>query len=124
MSLRRNKPLAQGKPLARTSKLKRGKGLRSRSAATQKAYRDERVPLVIAILEERPWCELQFPGCTARATCVDEIKQRSRGGSITDPANLAASCIPCNGYKEDHPAEALARGLALHSWDEVPNERA
>lgn len=120
MTLHRKTPLKQNKPLARTTALKRGKGLRSRSKKTAKVYRDVRAPLVAAILAERPWCELQFPGCTARATCVDERKQRSRGGSITDPANLRAACTWCNGYKEDHPHEAEARGLALHSWDEVP----
>ncbi len=109
----RKTPLAAGKPL------KRGKGLRYRSPKAAKIYRDERVPLVVAILEERPWCELRFPGCSGRATVVDERKQRSRGGSITDPANLIAACTLCNGYKEDHPAEAEARGLALHSWDDT-----
>ena len=83
----------------------------------QKIYAEERIPLVMAAIAEQPWCQLQFPGCWGRATALDEIKSRARGGSITDRANCVPTCGPCNTYKEDHPLEALARGLARHAWD-------
>ena len=115
----RRSPLGRKTGLNQGSKgLARKTRLRPRSAKTTKVYRDERIPLVIEILAARPWCELRFPGCWGRATTVDEIKSRARGGSITDPKNCAAACAYCNGYKEDHPAEAEARRLALHSWEE------
>jgi hypothetical protein len=72
-------------------------------------YREERVPLVKRLLEERPRCE--FPlGCTARAQGLHELLKRSGGGSIVDEANIATACHFHNGWAEDHPLEAVAIG--------------
>lgn len=114
--LKRVTPLKASAGLPRLSPLRRAKGLKPRSAKVARLYVERRA-LVAEALADRPRCELQFPGCWGEATCVDEIKQRSRGGSIVDPANTVPSCGPCNTYKEDHPGEAEARGLSRHSWD-------
>lgn len=83
--------------------------LRSRSAKMARLYRTERVPLVKAMLEARPWCE--FPlGCTERSVDVHELLARSAGGSIVDPENLRTSCRAHNHWAEDHPTAAEAIG--------------
>lgn len=90
-----------------------------RSAKTAKVYRTTRVSLVVEILEERPWCEINWDeNCTGRATTLHEVKKRSRGGSIIDRSNILTACTFCNGAVEDHPEEAHARGFAAHSWEE------
>lgn len=51
----------------------------------------------------------QFVGCGARATTVDHLLPRSRGGGNTWH-NLVASCEVCNGAKADRtPSEAGMR---------------
>jgi 5-methylcytosine-specific restriction protein A len=40
-------------------------------------------------------CKLQLPGCTGRATHVDHIVPKSKGGT-DHPSNLRASCQHCN----------------------------
>jgi hypothetical protein len=66
-------------------------------------YREERVPLVVRLLEERPWCE--FPdGCSARSEGLHELLKRSGGGSIVDEANIATSCHFHNEFAENEPA--------------------
>jgi 5-methylcytosine-specific restriction endonuclease McrA len=37
--------------------------------------------------------------CGAPATEVDHVVPVARGGSALDPANLVASCLPCNRRK-------------------------
>lgn len=108
--------LKRSRRLEAKTGLKRTARLRARSKKTAAQYVDRRA-LVAEMLEDRPRCQLNFPGCWGEATCVDEIKSRARRGSITDPANCLPACGPCNTYKEDHPAEALARGLARHAWE-------
>lgn len=44
-----------------------------------------------------------------------EILKRSRGGSITDPANIMLACDGHNGWVEDHPMLAEVYGLSLPS---------
>jgi len=86
----------------------------------QRARRD----LIRALIEARgDRCELQVEGtCTGRVEGGHEILKRSRLGSILDPENVLLSCNPCNGWVEDNPDDAHARGLARHSW-EPPAER-
>jgi 5-methylcytosine-specific restriction protein A len=88
--------------------------LRSRSNKRARLYRDERVPLVRAMLDARPVCERCH---AAPSTDVHEVKSRARGGSITDPDNLAALCRPCHTWITTHPADATAQGWLRASWD-------
>ena len=90
-----------------------------RSKKMQDAYRKSRIPLVIEVLAERPWCEIRFDeNCTGRATTLHEVKKRSRGGDITNKKNVLSACAYCNGAVEDHPEEAHARGFAAYSWED------
>lgn len=40
-------------------------------------------------------CQIGLDVCTGRATCVDHIVPRARGGDDSD-SNLRAACAPCN----------------------------
>jgi 5-methylcytosine-specific restriction endonuclease McrA len=54
--------------------------------------------LRLAVLDRDGWrCQLQGPGCTTVATCVDHVTARADGGDCWDPTNLRAACRPCNG---------------------------
>lgn len=54
----------------------------------------------------------QFAGCGARATTIDHVFPRSRGGSVTAWTNQVAACEPCNNRKADRtPEEAGMRLL-------------
>ena len=89
--------------------------MRHRSAKRAKLYRDERVPLVVNLLIERPVCER----CKASGSQdIHELKSRARGGSIIDVNNLVALCRACHNWITTHPAEATAEGWLKHSWDE------
>lgn len=100
--------------MLRRSPLRRGAGLRPRSPKRAAVYREQRAPLVAALLAERPLCER----CRrARSTDVHEVKTRARGGSITDPSNLACLCRPCHSWVTEHPAAAHAEGWLRHSWE-------
>ncbi len=46
-------------------------------------------------------CQVRGPKCTKVATQVDHIVEVSKGGSWWDPANLRASCQPCNRHRVD-----------------------
>ena len=90
--------------------------LRFRSKKMAKLYRTERIPLVQAVLANRPNCEAQLLGCTGRSTEVHEVKSRARGGSITDIANVKALCHACHQWITEHPHEAHVSGMSQHSW--------
>jgi hypothetical protein len=45
----------------------------------------------------------------------DHRKNRSQGG-LTVASNLQLLCTTCHLWKTDHPAEALAEGLAVPGW--------
>lgn len=58
-----------------------------------RAWREAR----LAVLDRDGWrCQIQGPHCLGRANAVDHIVPRSEGGEVFDPANLRASCRPCN----------------------------
>ncbi len=48
-----------------------------------------------------------------------ELKKRSHGGSITDPANVWLLCHRCHRWTEDQPAEAIDAGWIIPSWEPV-----
>lgn len=53
------------------------------------------------------------PVCVTRATSVDHVLPRSRGGG-DDPANLVAACLPCNQLKGDRTPEEI--GWVARPW--------
>lgn len=62
----------------------------------------------LRILERDGWrCRIRGPRCRGRATTVDHVIPRSRGGSSRDD-NLRAACTTCNYGRvgADEPAVA------------------
>lgn len=85
--------------------------MRPRSVKMQRVY-VERRRIVEQLLRERPGCEIRWSeDCTGRATEVDEIVSRARGGSILNPLNLRTTCRSCHANLTRSPAEAERRGL-------------
>lgn len=98
----------------RSAPIKRTGRLNYRSKKRAALYKDERIPIVIAMLEAKPICER----CkVAKSSDIHELKSRARGGSITDPKNLSALCRPCHSWITTHPADATAEGWLRNSWD-------
>jgi len=96
----------------RGAKLKPGGKLRFRSKKAEKQHREERLPLLKHMDEERPWCEIRWDeGCQGRAVDVDEIQGRGAGGSHVDIENVQSTCRYCHDKKHQNPAEAKARGF-------------
>lgn len=60
-----------------------------------------------------PWCA-RCGWSTTRIEDLDahELRSRARGGSITDPANVALLCRTCHDYITTHPVVAAAEGWA------------
>lgn len=96
-SIKRGKPLARKKPIAKRSK------------KTRDIYAREggRRDVVARILSERPRCER----CKrAESVHVHEVVTRAMGGSILDEMNLRALCAPCHSHIHEHPQESRASG--------------
>lgn len=90
-----------------------GRPLRFRSKKQAAVYIHRR-RLVARLLEERPWCEIQWgPRCQGRAVDVDEKLSRAAGGSLLDESNLQTVCRWCHEMKHTHPAEAVERGFTI-----------
>lgn len=91
--------------------------LRARSKKRQREMVQRR-RLVADLLERFPVCQIQWDDkCTGRATEVDEIVGRGRGGDFLDPSNCQTACHYCHRMKTEHPAEARRRGFEKHSWE-------
>jgi hypothetical protein len=97
----RRKPPGRRKPLRPVSK-KRAKENRVRAAVIAELY------------PERPRCAC---GCGRLADDVHEILSRARGGSITDPGNLAPVARVCHDAITDEAPFGYELGLSVHSWD-------
>lgn len=66
--------------------------MRARSLKTQRRYRERR-KIVARLFDGDPLCQR----CSsAYATDPHELLPRGRGGSITDPENIALLCRPCH----------------------------
>lgn len=110
-------------------------------SAKRAALAAERRAFVARILHERPWCEapallravvggmegrdrqtvvdwLMPNGIVmCRSSEVHEKLKRSRGGSITDDANVLALCRMHHEFTEAHPRLATIAGMLTPSWD-------
>lgn len=117
--LTRKTPLKRGSSELKTKTFLRQKvPLRKRSEKMSEIYRTQRIPLVIEMLEESPWCSARLKHCTRRATDVHEVKSRARGGSITDKDNCITLCRHCHTFITEHPRWAKEHGWSKSSWDE------
>lgn len=100
-------------------------------------YKEERVPLVIRLLEERPLCErcsqkyfaerdivkvaetyyaVKFENAQ-RSTVIHEKKLRSAGGSITNEDNCVALCQECHREVHAKPAQARKDGWIIGRFE-------
>lgn len=124
--MRRGKPLARRTrltaatrlerktPLEGTAGLARVTPLRAVSSKRRKANQVRR-DAVYATFGDAPGCVV--PGCWRLADDVHEPLTRGRGGSITDPTNMAPLCRPHHTEITDtEPAWAYELGLLIHSW--------
>jgi 5-methylcytosine-specific restriction enzyme A len=65
--------------------------------------------LRILILDRDRWaCQVRGRGCTHGASSVDHIVASAEGGDFWDPANLRASCRPCNSTRGSKLATSRA----------------
>lgn len=70
----------------------------------------KRVAYLRAIDADQNVCEKCH---AARANDCHELLSRARGGSITDPSNLAFLCRRCHDWITQNPDEAEGLGWAL-----------
>jgi hypothetical protein len=93
------------------------KPLKPRSDEMQTFYEEDRIPLVIAVLErDEGRCKIEAPGCHRYADTVHEIKTRGRFGGIRAPGvntmeNCLAACAHCNRYVSEHSEWAEINGF-------------
>lgn len=89
--------------------------MRAQSKKRQRENRQRR-KVIAETFPERPPCAV--PACVRWADDVHEPLTRGRGGSITDPANMAALCRPHHDeITFTEPAWAYELGLLKHSWE-------
>jgi 5-methylcytosine-specific restriction endonuclease McrA len=67
-----------------------------------------RIPLTRRNVLERD--EHRCAYCRGRATTIDHVRPRSRGGQHRWD-NVVAACLPCNGLKDDHLLSELKKGV-------------
>lgn len=117
---KRTKALGRG-----DSTLDRSGRLNARSAKTAASYagprRDLNATLIRGKCQIGPLLAAQGVRgtCEGRraASCLHELRKRSSGGSIENPANVVPGCGICNGLVEAHPPEARAAGLVIREDD-------
>jgi hypothetical protein len=108
-------------PLKRGSPMKRGKGVRRRSA--KKVKRDEiRAEVLMGLLMERGnACEAHVEEvCQGGACDGHEVLSRGRGGDPALAENSLLVCRPCHDWIHGHPVSATELGL-LRSASEPDN---
>lgn len=88
--------------------------IRYRSKKTERKYVERRA-LVAELFLYPTVCVV--PDCAERATDPHEPLTRARGGDICDRDNVLLLCRSHHRWAHDHPAEAEALGLLVHSWD-------
>ena len=55
------------------------------------------------VLDRDGWqCQIHGPRCLGYANEVDHVVTRADGGAMFNPANLRASCGPCNRGRAAH----------------------
>jgi hypothetical protein len=104
----RRKPLVSGR--RRTRLRRQSAKARARAEARRECLR---------VVRERSGgrCECRCsPDCTGRMETGHEPLKRSRGGDCTDPAQVLAACLLCNGWIEDHDEEATRLGLSISRY--------
>lgn len=102
-------------PLRSSASLERVTPLRPVSRRRQAENRLRR-KVVYATFGDAPTCTVLW--CNRLADDCHEPLTRARGGSITDPANMAPLCRPHHDeITDEQPDWAYDLGLLVHSWD-------
>lgn len=118
-------PLGRGKPLGRHARLETHSTLHRggplRQVSTKRARENRQRAAVIDQLWPGRIVQCWREGCPRLADDVHEIRTRARGGSITDPANLAPLCRACHDETTNEAPWAYSQGLLVHSWPDVPD---
>ena len=127
-SLRPKSEMKRSTGLARSAELDRSTELKPRSDERQKLMKEHRIPAIEAMVAEGRRCEigpvLAHHGldggrsCIGRIEGLHELRKRSAGGSLINPANLMPACNPCNGWVEDYPEESHILGFVVREGDE------
>lgn len=81
-------------------------------SAKRAALAPLRAAFRLSVLTARPVCEAGLPGCTGRAVDVHEKCRRSQGADLLNADEVLAVCRRCHDWIGDHPAQAVALGLA------------
>lgn len=68
--------------------------------------------IVKDMLKTNPNCEIKEVGCTGKAQGLHH-KQKRLPSNITDRNNLMRACNSCNTWVENHPQEAIEKGLTI-----------
>ena len=61
-------------------------------------------------------CQIHGPRCKGYATEVDHVIARADGGDVWNPANLRASCHPCNMRQSAQRTNAKRRTNDGRRW--------
>ena len=70
------------------------------------AYRRTRL---FVLIRDEYVCQIRGPKCRGYATEVDHVVSRADGGAVFDPANMRASCRPCNGGRSADRTNTMRR---------------
>jgi hypothetical protein len=77
-------------------------GIAHRGRAGQLQFRTRMSPALINLCEKQQYQCIYCGGAlTSQNATLDHVLPISRGGSVSDPANLVASCFSCNNEKGD-----------------------
>ena len=128
-------PMKRGDSQLRRTEMKRGSSemartpVKARSAKRSQVMRDDRVPMIKALVEAGVGCligpvlaeEGIHPGCTGEITGMHERRKRSSAGSLVNPENLIPACSICNSWVEDEAGlarELFGTALVVREGDE------
>lgn len=95
--------------------------LKARSKKQAAKYVQRR-KLVADLLERFPWCARCY---WERSVDLHELKNRSQGGDILDPAEIVTVCRTCHQWITENPAKAHETGWTFWSFEPVtkPQQR-
>jgi 5-methylcytosine-specific restriction endonuclease McrA len=102
MALRYPDTARNSGPIKSAEQLAVEAGIAHRGRAGQLQFRTRMSPALINLCEKQQYqciyCECAL---TSQNATLDHVLPISRGGSVSDPANLVASCFSCNNEKGD-----------------------
>ncbi len=101
--------------------------IKPRSDSRQDFMKNERIPLIKAMISSGRKCEIspllvsagvdEARWCRGKIEGLHELRKRSSGGSLSNTDNLIPACNLCNGLVESFPKEAHSVGLVVRPGD-------